>query len=165
MRSVLGRVATARPLNRIRNLLIALVVLLAAARASRAQPPRVIGCAPPPATVFYTVTPCRVFDTRLLGGPLGAGETRTFAISGICGVPADAVSVSVNITVAEATALGEMTAFPANESRPDTIAIAYPVTNARANNAVLKLGAGSLSFYNNSAGTAQLILDVNGYFK
>jgi hypothetical protein len=124
----------------------------------------VITCSAPPATNFYTVVPCRVFDTRFQGGPLSAGETRTFGIAGTCGIPADAVSVSVNVTVVNATAVGEMIAFPPTEARPNTSAISYPVSVPRANNGVFKLGNGGLAFYC-SAGTAHLILDVTGYFK
>src|SRR4029453_3388604 len=42
---------------------------------------------PPPALSFYTVTPCRIVDTRVVGqGPaLAAGESRTLTLSGACG--------------------------------------------------------------------------------
>ena len=68
-------------------------------------------------------------------------------------------------TVVSASAQGEMTAFPATESRPNTSAISYRASIARANNGILKLGNGALAFYcNQLGGSAHLIIDVNGYF-
>ena len=79
---------------------------------------------------FFTLTPCRVYDSRLQSGPLAAGETRTVSMSGLCGIPANASAVAVNLSVVSATTLGEMTAYPANESRPVASAISYPVNSA-----------------------------------
>ena len=55
--------------------------------------------APPPATAFHTLAPCRVFDTRnpngTYGGPaLFAGQTRSWVVRGRCGVPATAKSIA-----------------------------------------------------------------------
>ena len=54
---------------------------------------------------FYTITPCRVVDTRLTGdvqgryGPSLTSDTvRKFPIRGNCGIPADARAVSLNVT-------------------------------------------------------------------
>jgi hypothetical protein len=142
------------------------VAALGAVTAANGQPPRVIPCGTAAATDFYTVNPCRIFDTRDTT-PLGAGETRAFAIAGVCGVPANAVAVSVNLTAVNPTADGDITAFPTGETLPGTTAISFIVGTNRANNAVLKLGsAGQLSFRNNQpSGTAHLVLDVNGYFQ
>jgi hypothetical protein len=48
------------------------------------------------------MTPCRLVDTRAASGPLGgpglkAGKTRTFVLTGVCGVPASAKALSVNL--------------------------------------------------------------------
>lgn len=117
---------------------------------------------------FYTLTPCRVIDTRSQGGPLTPGTERTVTMVGACGIPATATSVSVNITAADPTSTGELTAYPGFEPIPNpaTSAISYRAGLTRANNAVLKLGGGALAFYNNepAGGTVHLIVDVNGYF-
>jgi hypothetical protein len=47
---------------------------------------------------FYTVTPCRLFDTRQTGPALGANTVRTFDAGGVCGIPLTARAVTVNIT-------------------------------------------------------------------
>ena len=84
---------------------------------------------------------------------------------GACGIPAGASAVSVNVTVVGPSAQGEMTAYPANVSRPNTSVISYRPGIVRANNAILKLGNGALAFYcNQPSGNAHLIIDVNGYF-
>jgi RHS repeat-associated protein len=114
---------------------------------------------------FYTVSPCRALDTRSQSAPLSAGETRTVTLAGVCGVPSSATAVSINITVVDATADGEMTAWPSNEPKPTASAISYQVGANRANNGMQKLGNGALSFYaNQPTGTAHLIIDVNGYY-
>ncbi|MES1243845.1 MAG: RHS repeat-associated core domain-containing protein [Acidobacteriota bacterium] len=113
---------------------------------------------------FYTLAPCRVLDTRNQAAPLSAGETRTIALAGACGIPSTASAVSLNLTVIDATAQGELTAWPSNEPQPVASAISYQVGTNRANNGMLKLGNGALSFYaNQPSGTAHLVLDVNGY--
>lgn len=114
---------------------------------------------------FYTLTPCRVLDTRDQSAPLSAGETRTVQMAGSCGIPSHAAAVAVNITVVNATTNGELTAYPANESKPTASAISYQAGLTRANNGILKLGNGALAFFNNqSSGSAHLIVDVTGYF-
>jgi hypothetical protein len=57
---------------------------------------------------FYTVTPCRIADTRLAPGPFGGpfldrGSTRSFPIpSSGCSIPASAAAYSLNITAVPA---------------------------------------------------------------
>lgn len=122
---------------------------------------------------FYTLPPCRVFDTRNatgpLGGPaLGANATRVFQISGNCGVPSTAVSVSGNLTVVAPGAAGILGAFPGNAFPLGTSTLSFVAGVTRANNAVLELatdGSGSLLVFNASGSTSNVVLDVNGYFK
>ncbi len=114
---------------------------------------------------FFTLTPCRVLDTRDQATPLTPGETRTVTLAGVCGIPSSATAVSINITAVDSTAQGEMTAWPANEPQPVTSAISYQASLNRANNGILKLGNGALSFFANQlSGTVHLVIDVNGYF-
>jgi RHS repeat-associated protein len=114
---------------------------------------------------FFTLTPCRVLDTRDQSAPLTAGETRTVTLAGVCGIPSTATAVSINITAVDATAQGEMTAWPANEPQPVSSANSYQASLNRANNGILKLGNGALAFFANQlSGTVHLVIDVNGYF-
>jgi hypothetical protein len=121
---------------------------------------------------FFTVTPCRVLDTRGPNGPLGgpplaAGGARTFVIAGQCGIPSSALSVSVNVTIAGPTSGGFLTIYPAGFPVPTTSTINYRAGQTRANNAVLTLGpAGDITAASGQpSGTVHFILDVTGYFQ
>ncbi|HEY2930400.1 MAG TPA: PQQ-dependent sugar dehydrogenase [Acidobacteriota bacterium] len=121
---------------------------------------------------FFTLTPCRVADTRnpngAYGGPaLPASGDRIFVIAGRCGVPATARSVSVNITVTQPTGVGHLRLYPAGSALPASSNINYSGGQTRANNAVLTLGpAGDLAVRcEQISGTVHFILDVNGYFQ
>jgi uncharacterized repeat protein (TIGR01451 family) len=118
---------------------------------------------------FYTLSPCRVFDTRdATGAPsLVHGNTRPFTITGAaCGVPSTARAVSTTLTVTNPTAPGDLRVYPAGGALPPTSAVNYALGQTRANNVVMPLGTeGAIDvFCEQGAGTADLILDVNGYF-
>ena len=129
---------------------------------------------PPPATTsFYTVTPCRLFDTRnpngSFGGPaLAAGQQRSFTITGRCGIPADAKSISANVTIVTPGGSGFLEFFPGNAFPFGTSAINFAPGQVRANNAMLTLatdGTGRLTVVNTSGAATHAVLDVNGYFR
>jgi hypothetical protein len=122
-------------------------------------------------TSFYTLTPCRILDTRGTAGPWGgpalaAGATRVFTIAGQCSVPPTAKSVSVNVTVTQPTAPGHLILFPSG-TPPGVSTINFGPGQTRANNAIAPLSAsGTLSVADGqSTGTTHFILDVNGYFQ
>ena len=128
------------------------------------------------ATLFYALTPCRVLDTRdatgSLGGPaLAAGATRSFTVlttPSTCGIPLNAKTLSVNLTITGPTANGELRVFPGNLSFTATSAISFNAGKTRANNAHVLLatdGTGSFNVQNSSAGTVHLIVDINGYYR
>jgi hypothetical protein len=135
-----------------------------------------VGTTPP--TRFFSLTPCRLVDTRDPATPDGLHQpilqptpaTRTFAIPvGLCGIPADARALSVNYTVVENTAAGELKAFASDEAAtPDATVISFPAARTRANNGFLKLPFdGSLAFTVEllSSQPAHFVLDVNGVLK
>ncbi len=102
------------------------------------------------------------------GGPaLAASTSRVFVIAGQCGIPATALSVSVNVTITQPTAGGDLRLYPAGSALPPTSTINYRIGQTRANNAVVSLGAaGDLGIRcDQTAGTVHFILDVNGYFQ
>lgn len=129
------------------------------------------GVTPSPSS-YYTLTPCRLVDTRDATGPFGgpaiaAGETRAFAmVDGPCGVPADAKALALNVTVTQPTSSGALTLFPGSGVAPITTTISFAAGKTRANNAVIGLAAGVLSVMNRQeAGSAHVIVDVSGYFR
>lgn len=127
---------------------------------------------PPAATNFYTLTPCRLLDTRGPNGPYGgpvlaAGIARLVTVPGRCGVPATAESVSVNVTVVNPTSAGHLTFYPGDQALPLASTINFAGQQTRANNAILRLSTeGVLGVRPLLVGNGQvdLIIDVNGYF-
>jgi hypothetical protein len=126
---------------------------------------------PPPPLSFYTVIPCRLADTRNPNGPLGGpafqpGAIRPFTLTGICGIPATAKALSLNVTVTQPSAAGFLTLYPGGQPTPSTSSINFSSGQTRANNAVLPLedGTGILQIYS-AGGSVHVILDVNGYFQ
>jgi subtilisin family serine protease len=118
---------------------------------------------------FYALTPCRVLDTRLAaqGPALSTAATRTVVVGSTCGVPPGVRAASLNVTVVSPTADGDLRIFPSGVAPPVVSAINYRVGQTRANNVVVALSpSGLLSvFCEQSTGTVDLIVDVNGYFE
>jgi len=121
---------------------------------------------------FYTVTPCRILDTRRTAGPLGApalsaGGNRTFVIASQCGIPVGAKSVSVNVTITNAASAGYVIVYPPGVAQPVVSVLNYRAGQTRANNAILPLGASGDVIVNcgSSFGTVDFLVDVNGYFQ
>jgi hypothetical protein len=75
--------------------------------------------------------------------------------------------VSLNVTVTEATAAGNVRLFPGGTPKPQTSTLNYTAWLTRANDATAALGAaGDLTaLASQASGSVHLILDVNGYFQ
>jgi CSLREA domain-containing protein len=121
---------------------------------------------------FFTVTPCRVADTRNPTGPYGgpalaANGDRAFVIAGQCGIPSGAVAVAFNFTVTQSTALGDLRTVPGGGTLPLVSTMNWRPGQTRANNAILSLGpSGDIVVHvDQASGSVQLIIDVNGYFQ
>ncbi len=122
---------------------------------------------------FYTVTPCRVIDTRdpdgpLAGPPLSGGTQRSFVLAEACGIPATAKAVSVNVAVTQAAGSGHLMIYPGGASPPDVSVMNFSASDTRSNNAILVLGSsGDITVYTAIGSGLQVdfILDVNGYFQ
>ena len=126
---------------------------------------------PPVGVLFTALTPARILDSRAATtvGPYssawGAGVQRVVPVAGVGGVPADAVSVVLNVTVTGTTAGSYLTVWPAGEGRPNASSLNWSSGATRANAVTVKLGtAGVLSVFN-AAGNAHVVIDVAGYFK
>ena len=125
---------------------------------------------------FYSVTPCRIVDTRnatgLTGGPALTGQgTRSFPVTGSCGVPVTAQAAVLNVVVVGPTGGGHLRIWPFNATMPLVSTINFdPLEPAIANGAIVPLGSDpSLqisTFLGSSTGnTAHLVIDVTGYFQ
>lgn len=124
---------------------------------------------------FFTLTPCRVADTRNATGPAGgpalaANTQRSFQVAGVCGVPATASAVALNVTAVDETDGGDLRLYPAAAPMPLASALNFAAGKVRANNAVVPLGScGQLAVRNDmppgSQGSTQVLFDATGYFE
>jgi hypothetical protein len=118
---------------------------------------------------YHPVAPTRLADTRngqggRIGG-LGADTSVTFQVSGQAGVPSSGVSaVALNVTVTETTAPSFLTVHPADVSLPVVSNLNFVAGTTRANQAIVRLPSNGLINVYNSAGSAQLVIDVVGYY-
>ena len=120
---------------------------------------------------FYTLSPCRLLDTRQAYGPTGGPALpfsipRVFVAAGRCGIPAGAKALAVNITVLDPPGPGNVRLFPGDADTTPTSAINFTTGVTRSNNAIVPLassGSGTLSLQSSVAG-AHVVLDVTGYF-
>ncbi len=127
----------------------------------------------PSAADFYTVTPCRLVDTRNSAGPSGgpalvAGAVRSFPVSGICAIPSSASAVSVNLTVTRPAAQGHLILYSGDAAGPPPVSnINFTPGVTRANNATILLATdgGTINVMNKSTGSVDLVLDVTAYFQ
>ncbi|HYN31747.1 MAG TPA: hypothetical protein VES40_03915 [Ilumatobacteraceae bacterium] len=117
---------------------------------------------------FAGVVPARLLDSRNgIGGPaqqFGAGEIRSLQVAGVAGVPREAQSVVVNITLTAASGIGFITAFPAGQPVPDASNVNIVPGGVRANTAVIKVGAGGRINLLMAEANADVIVDVLGSF-
>jgi hypothetical protein len=121
-----------------------------------------------PGAAFYTVTPCRLVDTRsaAAGPALSAATTRAVLAAGACGIPASAVSLSLNVTITLPSAAGYVTVFPTFALVPLASTLNFQAGQTRANNAVVPLDPSGHFFVLSGlpSGSVHLVVDVNGYF-
>jgi len=126
---------------------------------------------------FYTLTPCRVVDTRQgsnqpqgLGPPsLPAQQPRDFPIlTSPClqGLPNTPQAYSFNVTVVPNPAgqqLGYLTVWPSNDQQPYVSTLNNPTATVVANAAIVPAAPdGDIDAY--AYNSTDLILDINGYF-
>lgn len=128
----------------------------------------------PGASTFHTLAPCRAIDTRRAAGPLGgpslgAGATRSFVVTGVCGVPGTARSVSVNVTVTNTGANGTLILYPGDlAAAPNALTLAFRAGQTRANNALVGLsssGSGTFNLASSATAPLDVIVDLNGWFE
>jgi hypothetical protein len=106
-----------------------------------------------------------------MSGPaLAANTTRTFAVGGLCQVPADARAVAANLTAVDPGNFGDLRVFPTGEPIPRASALNFARGRTRANNAILPLGLGAqidvrCDMPPGSTANTHFVLDVTGYFK
>src|SRR5436305_148326 len=177
----------------MRSLALSLALVLGAAAetaaADAATAPAVATPNPgdPQADLLYVpLAPCRVIDTRLGGGKMAAGETRSFHIAGTsgfdtqggnsggCGVPIGAstplaAAVMINLVAVDVDGKGNLAAWAFGQSQPLASSINYQKLDMNiANGLIVPIsGVATSTFDMNvkaSFANAHLVADVTGYF-
>ena len=121
--------------------------------------------------LLNTMQPVRVLDSRSgtgLAGPFSANTAKSLQVTGPGVVPSGTVAITANLTVTEQTAGGFAAIGPVIDSSTKFSNLNFPVRDDRANGATVPLASnGKLDvMYGAPAGrTAQLLLDVTGYYK
>src|SRR5687768_8765245 len=167
----------AQPRGR-RFALQALCSLLLAAPAAHAEMGSVTAEAaltgPTSPAPFVGLPPCRLVDTRpgqpsqLAGddvGALAAGESRTYGVTGFCGIPAGAIAVSLNVTVVGTAGAGFLAIGPGGSFGTVTASTLNWTRSGEviANAATVPLDTtGQVQVI--VAAATHVLLDVNGFF-
>src|SRR5271157_3099966 len=117
---------------------------------------------------FVAVTPCRLIDTRISGGPIPGGTFQTFdlrqlAKSGGCADLSSAAAYSLNVTAVPEGPLGYLTVWPAGQQQPVVSTLNSVDGRVKANAAIVPAGTnGAVSVY--VSNTSNVVLDIDGYF-
>src|SRR5438477_8003521 len=120
---------------------------------------------------FVPVTPARITDTRSGSGQanagihLGQGSTLAVQVTGAGGIPGAGVSaVVMNVTATNTSSAGFFTVYPTGVTRPLASNLNWAAGVTVPNRVIVPVGStGKVTFYN-GVGSADLIVDVNGYF-
>lgn len=131
--------------------------------------------------VYTPITPCRILDTRVAGGPLGGGFSRDFnAVVGSggnfgsqggsatdCGaVAAGQAAVVINLTAVTPSGAGYATVYPYGATRPLASSMNY-TAGAIVNNTVVAKLPNPLTtkdFTIFSFATSDFVADIVGYY-
>jgi hypothetical protein len=121
---------------------------------------------------LFTMTPCRVLDTRQTSNGQAtqafSGELDVDVTANGCGVPAGAQAYVFNATVVPAGGLGYLTVWPEWTVQPYVSTLNAMDGAVTSNMAIVPTMYGSLNAWSVSAFAAnptQLVLDVFGYFQ
>lgn len=131
-----------------------------------------------PETLFRTVAPCRVADTRVIGGALGNGTARSYVVGGTtgfapqggtpggCGIPSGATAVAAVVTAVTSSGGGYFKAWPAGSAPPNSSILNYTGHAATGTGVTLALrsGGGQGVSISNNGGPAHVVIDVQGYY-
>ena len=121
---------------------------------------------------FVGIVPCRLADTRDLTFPPGygppalpAGSPRNFVLTGRCGIPAEALAVSANVTVVNPLGPGFLLIRPTDGPNVVVSTLNFIPGQTVANGAAIPLGTGGGATFLAGVTGTELIIDVNGYYR
>lgn len=117
-------------------------------------------------SVYVSLVPCRILDTRNEGGALGNGATKAIQVTGhpTCVVPAKATAVEASVSAVEPTAGGFTRLWPTGALPPAATFVNYTKAQGTTNTGAISLGTGGQLALRNFGGPANYTLDIQGYF-
>jgi uncharacterized repeat protein (TIGR03803 family) len=110
---------------------------------------------------LYTVTPCRVLDTRKTTGAF-TGALTVNVVGSPCAPPSAAQAYVFNATVLPSGDLGYLTLWPDSETQPVVSTLNAVDGAITSNMAIVPNKDGKTAAY--ASGTTQLVLDISAYF-
>jgi hypothetical protein len=119
----------------------------------------------PTVTAVYTaLAPQRLLDTRISHSTLGQGIGVDLPIGGVGSVPANATAVILNVTAVDETTAGFFTVYPTGNALPTASNLNWTAGETVPNLVSVGLGAGGSVTIFNGLGSADAIVDLEGYF-
>lgn len=131
--------------------------------------------------VYVPVTPCRILDTRVVGGPIPGNSFRDFDLTDVvrfagqggdtsnCNVgdKGSFAAAALNITVVQPATGGYITVFPYLSSQPTASTLNYVAGDVRNGLTITRLdqSAATYEFSVYSFAQTHLVADVVGYFR
>jgi hypothetical protein len=122
---------------------------------------------PPASGTVVSLVPNRIADSRigLSFATFSASEQQDLQVTGRGGVPLTGVgAVILNVTAVNSQAQGFLTVWPDDFGRPNTSNVNFASHDTIANTVIVKVQAdGAIGLFNGSAGTLDVLVDVEGY--
>lgn len=115
------------------------------------------------ASDYTSMASTRLVDTRTAGGAVGGNKTLVVSLGK--SVPANATAVTVNLTVTASTGGGYLVAYADGAARPSPASnVNYGKGQTVANQATIPVTDGKIDVFNDSPGSAQIVVDLEGYY-
>lgn len=129
--------------------------------------------------VYTPIQPCRIADTRVVGGAIGAAQTRNFRAAGKssysdqggstgnCGLLTEVpTAVALNVVAVAPAQAGYATIFPFGSPQPDVASINYTAGAVVNNSIIAKIPNPVLAFDFSlySFAASDYVVDIVGYF-
>ena len=117
-----------------------------------------------PPSVYTAVPPVRLLDTRNSGQTLRGGGSLNLTIGSVAPVPTNATAVVLNVTAVNGSAAGDFIVYPAGSLRPNASNLNWAAHQTVANLVVVGLGSGGQVTIFNGSGSADAVVDLEGYY-
>ncbi|MEP7202311.1 MAG: CAP domain-containing protein [Ilumatobacteraceae bacterium] len=158
------RPARAFQLSLFRNTFVIVALGAASMIVPSLVAPPTVEAAPAGSAAYVSLQPCRLADTRLGSGYAQLDAlTMQVATRGLCGIPANATSLALTLTVDRPGTSGFLTAWPADQARPVVSNVNFKANQIRANSSITRVdSAGQFRVYTSMP--SQVVVDVVGAF-